>query len=124
MSDARQYLNLDAYLGTSVSTRDSVRGFFDQLPFHGNFQLNLAGITFLARNAAQEMVNHIELRARQGQSIQLINAQPEVQQMLKIATKKNDIWDGLFLGAGIVATGLLIAHIADSKQVKKLLKDF
>jgi hypothetical protein len=54
--------------------------------------------------------------------MEIVNATPEVHQMLQVAVKPNTNW--LLVGGALVAAGLLIAHISDPKAVKRALKEF
>lgn len=105
-----------------ISTRGSVQAFFAALPHAIPVRIDLGMVQFLARNAAQEFVNHVNQRSKEGQRLEIVNATPEVHQMLQVAVKPNTNW--LLVGGALIAAGLLIAHISDPKAVKRALKEF
>lgn len=81
-------------------------------------------VQFMARNAAQEFVNHVNQRTTDGQKLEIHNASPEIQQMLHSALKPNTNLNRLMAGEALNAAGLHVEHISDPKAVKRVLREF
>ena len=107
----KHILKLQEIYGTHIHTRMSMERLRTMLQPQDEYLLDLAGIEFMSRSAADELYNIIH----QGYHVEIVHAEPFVQKMLDAVTI------GRFLPRQRPATSIPIIHCPTIDSVRQQL---